>query len=755
MTLIGLSVADLDDTVILTALNRGFFLITCGDPTYLARPSRVDVTTSTSTARKQSSNSAVRTRVLFRVDVPPEREPLITAQDIMFRANLELMQAGSDARIQEITNFSMTRYIVQSGSSTGQGSTLGIAVGVGGAAAVAGAATLLVVRRRRRNGKLDIKRKLDLGNINEDDSQSGGSPRSFVGPSADQILDLMRDDNLDMDMDSDDGSSVQQAVGPSSNVGDSPEFAKIRYGSVAIPQQAMIDFLNDSDDDDDNSDDDDLKNPIAVPEAPPAFVEPHIEPSGFSMIPAVMGASRMSVFAAAPMATVAPEPETSAFAFVPAISMPSAMRSSITGLPVQLQRGQSKFWSECDRVFKWLDDDNDGFVSDREISLYLGISRHEARALIEETKITLYGKRGDNRLTQQEFSSILASANKAQTTTTDVNLLPPRVLKRYRMIFDSIDVDGNGAITPEELAQDMGIGEIDEGMRSFLKDAGYGDKSELSFEEFVNVLRQAETDRAGRTFKNILAETEQGVTLAAAVDVHQQKAKEVVKAEDIPESITMIWDELATNCALERDELRVDADTVQSAVLTAHARGQLDSSDDALLQLVWQVSEAARTSPDGMVGFAEYAKVMKACVISDSDAPGLGRCDTGYKSSASWEMPSETLNPDEMKVLHQVFDDNDTDRDGQLQTEQLNHLFLEMSDTNPDARVFYFQVIAALENSGETSIDFEQFVVLMQEAAEASASDIPSALEAITMMKRRVSRRSKMLFRFTPAPEDS
>jgi len=525
-----------------------------------------------------------------------------------------------------------------------------------------------------------------------------------------------------------------------------PELAKVRQNSINARQEALIDFLNDDSDVNSSSDDDDADS-IAVPEAPaPSLMPSPTVGAAFTMLPQVHG-SRMSAFYAESPVSVVPVPQ-----MTPGVPQNASFQpiSHDTGpLPVKLQRQHSQFWGECEKVFKWLDDDQDGFISDREISEYLDISRQEARALIEETKITLYGKRGDNRLTLDEFSSILARTTKT-APAPDLTVLPPRLLKRYRIIFDSIDIDGNGVITPQELAQDMGIGEVDEAMQTFLVEAGFAGKSELTFEEFVAVLRRAETDRAGRTFQNILAGTKEGERLANVAEKRHKSIIAEVQKEEVPEVVNTLWDRLAAQRSTLRESLRVDADTLQSVVLEAHGKGELESSDQDLLHVVWQLSEAARNTTDGLVGFSEFAKVLKSSVADAGDIAPLSRIDSVAPSSCSFELPSETLQEGELQALRSVFDSNDHDKDGHLSKEELNQMVLDMIDRSmlsDEVRMFYFQVINGLEESGQTRVDFEEFIILMQEAAEATSSDLDSAVAALNMMKKRISRRSKMLFR--------
>ena len=61
-----------------------------------------------------------------------------------------------------------------------------------------------------------------------------------------------------------------------------------------------------------------------------------------------------------------------------------------------------------------LDVDNDGSVTEKELSSFLNISPAEARALITEAKIQLYGNIGRDKIDQatltfEEFKSVLAS----------------------------------------------------------------------------------------------------------------------------------------------------------------------------------------------------------------------------------------------------------------------------------------------------------------------------------------------------------
>jgi len=735
---------------------RGFSLVVCGSPSVLS--------VVRNTTNKASSDVI---DVSLRVDMPIEREGTFTAEDLLQRANIEIAAAGAAIfKIVAILGFTLERYVIQSGSGSSS-ANLGIYVGVGTTAALAGAVAVFALRRRRKRGVIDIKRRIDI--VGDDASDGAISARSFASPDASDILHSMaKVDDMTMHF-SDSSSGDDDLAAPSS--GPMPELAKIKHNSFNPREEAMIDFLNNSDED---SSDDDMDS-IGVPETPAPFLpSPRMHQPGADLpalsapvpVQGVQG-SRLSMFHAQSPAIIPGAtpgvPATSGMHMsvtmpgmvfaMPGVPQQAPMRplSTDINLPVELHRENSQFWTECTRVFNWLDDDHDGFISDREISSYLGISRQEARALIEETKITLYGKRGDNRLKFDEFSAILARTPSSQPVQDlDINTLPPRLLKRYRIIFDSIDIDGNGVITPAELAQDMGIGDVDDAMQGFLADTGFGEKSELTFEEFVRVLRRAESDHAGRTFQNILAGTKEGSILATATEARHTSVTTTVKKEEVPLIINIMWDRIAQARGVPRDVMRVDSDTLQTAVLEAHNRGELQSSDQDLLHLVWQITEIAGSQPDNLVDFQNFAKILKSSVADHSDPAlrALARIDSEPSSSeaaSSVELPSQTLNPDELKALRGVFNDSDQDKDGFLKKDELQQMVMEMIERSmltEDLRTFYFEVINGLEQSGDPHIDFEQFVILMQEAAETSASDINAAMSALNLMKKRISRRS-------------
>eukprot|EP00299_Pterocystis_sp_00344_P019315 c9595_g1_i1.p1 GENE.c9595_g1_i1~~c9595_g1_i1.p1 ORF type:complete len:628 (+),score=225.80 c9595_g1_i1:214-1884(+) len=376
--------------------------------------------------------------------------------------------------------------------------------------------------------------------------------------------------------------------------------------------------------------------------------------------------------------------------------------------PVELKRRKSNFAYEAAKVFSWLDNDGDGFITDQEISKYLDISTSEAQALIIEAHMQLYGRRQPNgfKLTFDEFTSMLASAEDAETETMDE--VPKRTLKRYRIVFDSIDVNRTGVITPNQLAQDMGMEALE----------GLEGKQQLTFEDFVKILRRAETGRAARMMRKLLEDKEQGEKLADAAEMRKR-----VIIDEPSEKVTKMIQELWQSTGPTNHLSHID--NIRATLLEQLSSNTLTASDDDIMQIL--VTLSGKVNAKNQVTYADFFTELQSFLEDpeESEAPMFRKADS--RSTIGWEAPSETLSATEFEVFRTLFDENDKDHDGFLSIDQLRELTMSLIEKQlirPDVRMFYFQLLKTLGDSGEESIDFEQFVVLMQEAAEATALDL-------------------------------
>lgn len=624
----------------------------------------------------------------------------------------------------------------------GSGQPLALTLGLSVSGAFVGAATLLVVKQRRGK-RATMAKHLQVNKLN---LSFGGleTPRSECSITTDIVLHLPS-----IEFDDDDVETPIAVPMPA-------DMESFRPGSMKARQEALIDYLQDSDDDSE------LEFGAGIASMSAAPPMPAISPVTQNIdLPDEMRTQAMSEFKLTPVVPALSADRISAIFNSSASSQRDSILASQAGIgssrsaviedevaqPLRLKKAKSKFGKEVTRVFKWMDGDGDGFVTEEEISRYLGISTTEAQALIEEAKISLYGHRGDNKLTPAEFKQLLEKNERQEEE--DINSLPPRVLARYRRVFESIDIDGNGVVTAEELAKDMGVDDVQSAIDMFTNGQCSG-QSELTFEDFVKVLRRAESNRAANTLVKLLEETAEGAGLANVMQGRRRSIAEANSPAAVPKVVTNIWNSMGL-----ADDARADPNQVQSAVLAAHARLELHCSEEDLLHLVWAFSEAARESSDGLISFPVFWKVLGEMKEEEADAP-MSRSYTtaSFKSEFAWDSPSSTLTPQELEVYKSVFDANDQDGDGVLDISELNNLVMDMVDRRPESKLFYFQLMQQLQMSDTNEIDFEEFVVLMQEAAEVASGEIDDAdwnptqaIGALNMMKNRMSRKSKFFFR--------
>jgi Ca2+-binding EF-hand superfamily protein len=406
--------------------------------------------------------------------------------------------------------------------------------------------------------------------------------------------------------------------------------------------------------------------------------------------------------------------------------------------PVAIRRKKSTFANEAAKVVSWLDDDGDGVITDQELSTYLDISKTEAQQLIIEAKMQLYGQRPTKnhyRLTFQEFTAILASSHEQPEAPEEI---PKRVLKRYRAVFDSIDTDRKGIITPAQMARDMGVDD--------LQGLGWEGKSQLTFDDFVQILRRAESGRAARIMTKLLEDKEQGALLA---DASEAKRKNTVIVDEPSAKVTQILHDIWVSADPTNDRAHID--NIRSSLLGLFGQNVITGSDDDLMQIILNLTSKANNAQS--VSFLDFSSELQQYLEEDEeDMPGLRRGDS--RSTVGWDNPSDTLSPAEYEMYRSLFDENDKDQDGSLQISELRELTMSLVEKQllqPSVRVFYFQLLKMLDDSGEEAIDFEQFVVLMQEASESTSKDLNDdgweALDAVSSMRMiqlKKSRHSKL-----------
>lgn len=184
---------------------------------------------------------------------------------------------------------------------------------------------------------------------------------------------------------------------------------------------------------------------------------------------------------------------------------------------LRLRLKETGFFIE--RLFSWLDADNDGFITVEELAVHLDVPIGEARMLVDEVHSGVSaangGKRDKTKLTKEDFKLLFEShiLNEQKGATA----IPERLLKRYRKIFEDIDSSDTGTITFDELATALGIEDVEDA----LTDLGISDQDNnaLNFEAFAALMhRSADKNRAGRAFKQLFQETDETHSVMQALD---------------------------------------------------------------------------------------------------------------------------------------------------------------------------------------------------------------------------------------------
>eukprot|EP00298_Acanthocystis_sp_HF-20_P021457 c27829_g1_i1.p1 GENE.c27829_g1_i1~~c27829_g1_i1.p1 ORF type:complete len:426 (+),score=229.26 c27829_g1_i1:161-1279(+) len=316
---------------------------------------------------------------------------------------------------------------------------------------------------------------------------------------------------------------------------------------------------------------------------------------------------------------------------------------------------------EAEKVFKKLDDDNNGFITQEEFVKSLGISSFEAKALIEEAEKAIHGKVQDGQLTLDEFKKVMASVSEDSQRPASA-----RAMKRYRLVFDSIDVDKNGVITAAELISGMGI-EFDD------------DADELDFDAFVELMQKAERSRAPRTLAQLLKETDEGADLVNALSSSRRRRNQIQLenwADQPPALVKSIW----AKCGPENDKAKVE--TIRSVLLKAFQEDLLDCNETIFLQITVKIDSL--TDDNDFVSFAGFASALQENLegdLKDSARSSKSGGDTERSGSSGgsdrYGGPGKSVNPFgglteiDIKLCHEAFDKFDKNKDSLLDKSEM------------------------------------------------------------------------------------
>jgi len=313
---------------------------------------------------------------------------------------------------------------------------------------------------------------------------------------------------------------------------------------------------------------------------------------------------------------------------------------------------------EADKVFDWLDEDGDGYITHIELSDSLNITKAEAKAIIEETQLTLHGSaeaspslcEGLFHLSRNNFQQVMKAGAQADES------LPIATEQRYREVFDSIDIDGKGFITMDDLALATGADESDMAAMPF------GAEGQITYADFVQLLRKSEIGRAAKTLLDLLYEMGRGHELGAAVGAMEQAKQIESESTWTPDSSeTMSSRSLQTprdrtphvsgvdlvpaeQPELSRDDVDdlwesiedpmsgdVEMDELQVALMMAQSTGTLPLSDGAVVEVVFQLSEKSAAG-GGHISSEDFWAVMNKYTAPDT-TPRTGRNAPLYRTT--------------------------------------------------------------------------------------------------------------------------
>lgn len=369
---------------------------------------------------------------------------------------------------------------------------------------------------------------------------------------------------------------------------------------------------------------------------------------------------------------------------------------------------------EIQRVFDWMDKDSKGYITADQLSGYLQMQRFEAKALITEVKVQLNGSvEGDATLTMQEFAAIIEAVRTQVEVKDPLEFINPRVLKRYRKVFDDIDVDSAGTITIAQLGQGMpGLDDMfedEEGEGGVLK--------HLTFKDFAQLLHRAETSGAGRALAAALEETAQGTALIDAVRGSDSDSSRLprVSVQELPLELMQVWD-----LSKGPDGLSSTAE-LQDKLLAMQHSGELLVSDEDLLGIIQSLAVASTSA--NMITFDVYQEVLSPLV---DDGMHTARTFASSVASTARSMDSDYM-PEGMpdlsaneEVAFQMAFDSLAGHQGVEHGRMWATIQAKASDSHIDQyeRIFYFNLVELMGSFTEHVFGFESFATLLKEAEE-------------------------------------
>jgi hypothetical protein len=259
------------------------------------------------------------------------------------------------------------------------------------------------------------------------------------------------------------------------------------------------------------------------------------------------------------------------------------------------------------------------------------------------------------------------------------------------------------------------------------KEAGFGMKDELTFDDLIVILQSAERNQSGRAIIKLLEDSEKGAGIIAAANrrsvstVPSEPIPSRTKPMEIPPVVTTIWQQ-----AMPNSLNLVSVDSVRTALLAAHTSGDVLCSEEDLLQIIWALCEATDNSSN--ITFDQFWTALSQ-YLEATPEPGLNRSVSGASSSLSAWMgaPSDALSSDEYQICRGLFDSADPQGYGVVSVPALHLILMQTirgSSVSARTRQCLFAVLEGLDGSGAEDVEFEEFVTICQEACLSTGAEI-------------------------------
>jgi len=314
----------------------------------------------------------------------------------------------------------------------------------------------------------------------------------------------------------------------------------------------------------------------------------------------------------------------------------------------------------------------------------------------------------------------MGANQKLGKTTSFMNFQPmsfDEKLRRYRAIFDSIDVDGSGTLDPEELVEAVAALGMDK--NSVTDVFGVDGMHALTFEQFVEAMEAYEQQLS----QEMIAEEEDDDEEFEDDDSMEGAVVPVLDIETAT-AYRRLFDDLDI-----KREGRLTAEGIHSYIRNLSLREANLSSEE--LNFYFALVEEADNSADGFVdieGFADCAEFHHDFMDTYKDR---STANAGYMSNRVSHISvnsrasrrsarfSNIVPGSDMALFRQVFDEFDQNKTGLISDTDVTQMMNKLGRVpTEEESEFLFELLQLV---GEDGFTFEEFVELMDEGAEGIA----------------------------------